>query len=65
MNMTRTLCAALLAAACWTTPLRAQQPPTQRQLDSLAAQGRGLRESLRLGRALHQDHRAVDVIEQE
>ena len=43
MNMTRTLCAALLAAACWTTQLGAQQPPTQRQLDSLAAQVRQLR----------------------
>lgn len=43
MNMTRTLCAALLAAACGTITLGAQQPPTQRQLDSLAAQVRQLR----------------------
>src|SRR3954464_15009175 len=37
--MIRILGAALLAAACWSTGLAAQQP-TQRQLDSLAAQVR-------------------------
>lgn len=40
--MIRTLCAALLTAACCTNQLSAQQP-TQRQLDSLAAQVRLLR----------------------
>ncbi len=40
--MTRILGATLLAAACWSTGLAAQQP-TQRQLDSLAAQVRQLR----------------------
>src|SRR3954471_584604 len=40
--MIRILGAALLAAACWSTGLAAQQP-TQRQLDSLAAQVRQLR----------------------
>jgi hypothetical protein len=45
VNMTRTLCAALLAAACCTTQLGAQQP-AQRQLDSLAAEVRALRARL-------------------
>ena len=43
--MTRTLCAALLAAACFQTRLGAQQP-VQRQLDSLAAEVRALRARL-------------------
>lgn len=43
--MTRTFGAALLATACWVTPLAAQQPP-QRQLDSLAAELRALRARL-------------------
>jgi len=40
--MTRTLCAALLAAACFTARAEAQQP-AQRQLDSLAVEVRALR----------------------
>ncbi len=40
--MIRTCCATLLAVACLTTQVAAQQP-TQRQLDSLAAQVRQLR----------------------
>lgn len=40
--MIRTFCAVLLAAACVTAPARSQQP-TQRQVDSLAAQVRQLR----------------------
>ena len=43
--MTRTFCAALLAVACLTPPLAGQQP-TQRQVDSLAAQIRILRAKL-------------------
>ncbi len=43
--MTRTLCAALVAAACFAAPVAAQQP-TQRQVDSLAAQLRALRARL-------------------
>ena len=43
--MIRTLCAALLAAACVTTGAAGQQP-TQRQVDSLAAQIRQLRARL-------------------
>ena len=43
--MVRTLCAALLAAACFAAPVGAQQP-TQRQVDSLAAQLRALRARL-------------------
>jgi len=43
--MTRTLCAALLAAACFTAEAAAQQP-SQRQVDSLAAQVRQLRARL-------------------
>jgi hypothetical protein len=43
--MTRTFSAALLAAACFVTRLHAQQP-TQRQLDSLAAEVRALRARL-------------------
>lgn len=45
MNMTRTLCAALFTAACFTIRLGAQQP-AQRQLDSLAAEVRALRARL-------------------
>ena len=40
--MIRTVCAALLAAGCITAPAMSQQP-TQRQVDSLAAQVRQLR----------------------
>jgi hypothetical protein len=40
--MTRTFCAALLAAACFVAPAAAQQAP-QRQVDSLAAELRALR----------------------
>ena len=40
--MIRTWCATLLAVACLTTQVATQQP-TQRQLDSLAAQVRQLR----------------------
>ena len=43
--MTRTFCAALLAAACFVAPLAAQQP-SQRQVDSLAAQLRAMRARL-------------------
>jgi len=43
--MTRTFCAALLAAACVAAPLAGQQP-TQRQVDSLAAQLRAVRARL-------------------
>ena len=43
--MTRTFCAALLAAACSVTPLAAQQP-VQRQVDSLAAELRAVRARL-------------------
>ena len=43
--MTRTFCAALLAVACIAPPLAGQQP-TQRQVDSLAAQIRILRAKL-------------------
>src|SRR5947209_11963573 len=43
--MTRTFHAALVAAACLATPAAAQQP-TQRQVDSLAAQLRLLRARL-------------------
>jgi hypothetical protein len=43
--MTRTLCAALLAAACFTADAAAQQP-AQRQLDSLATEVRALRARL-------------------
>jgi len=48
--MTRTLCTLLLAAACLTLRLDAQQP-SQRQLDSLAAELRALRARLDLLRA--------------
>ena len=46
--MTRTFCAAALVAACLGTPARGveAQQPTQRQLDSLAAQVRALRAKL-------------------
>jgi len=46
--MTRTFCAAALVAACLWTPVRGveAQQPTQRQLDSLAAQIRALRARL-------------------
>jgi hypothetical protein len=43
--MIRTVCAVLLAAACFTAPAASQQP-TQRQMDSLAAQVRQLRARL-------------------
>lgn len=43
--MRRTFCAALLAAACFAAPLTGQQP-TQRQVDSLAAQLRAVRARL-------------------
>jgi hypothetical protein len=43
--MTRIFCAALLAAACFATPVVAQQP-AQRQVDSLAAELRALRARL-------------------
>src|SRR2546426_12766977 len=43
--MMRTMCAVLLAAACFTAPGVSQQP-TQRQMDSLAAQVRQLRARL-------------------
>jgi hypothetical protein len=39
------MCTVLVAAACWTTPAATQQP-TQRQVDSLAAQVRQLRARL-------------------
>lgn len=43
--MTRILCAALIATACLTTAVAAQQP-SQRQVDSLAAEVRALRARL-------------------
>src|SRR5216117_4569172 len=43
--MIRTVCAVLLAATCFTAPGVSQQP-TQRQMDSLAAQVRQLRARL-------------------
>ena len=43
--MIRTVCAVLLAAACFTAPAASQQP-TQRQMDSLAVQVRQLRARL-------------------
>jgi hypothetical protein len=44
--MTRTFCAALLAAACFVAPAVAQQPASQRQVDSLSAELRALRARL-------------------
>src|SRR2546425_10465370 len=49
--MMRTMCAVLLAAACFTAPGVSQQP-TQRQMDSLAAQVRQLRGRLDSGLAV-------------
>jgi hypothetical protein len=61
--MTRTLCAALLAAACVTAEAAAQQP-AQRQVDSLAAEVRALRlrlDSLRMELARLARRPAVDT----
>ena len=44
--MRRTMCAVLFAIAALAPPLSSQQPPTQRQVDSLAAQVRLLRAKL-------------------
>jgi hypothetical protein len=61
--MTRIFCAALLAAACFTAPLAAQQP-SQRQVDSLAAELRALRarlDSLRVELARLARRQAADT----
>jgi hypothetical protein len=67
--MTRIVFAALLAAACFVTPVAAQQPASQRQVDSLSAELRALRarlDSLRIalarlaGRAAPDTARAMD-----
>jgi len=61
--MTRTFCAALLAAACFVAPAAAQQP-AQRQVDSLAAELRALRarlDSLRVELARIARRQAADT----
>ncbi|HXM38810.1 MAG TPA: hypothetical protein VN908_09170 [Gemmatimonadales bacterium] len=62
--MTRTFCAALLAAACLVKPLAAQQPVQRRQVDSLAAELRALRarlDSLRMELARLARRQAADT----